>query len=97
MICPNCREMTIKTTKTDPQTFYYDPKHHVKSKHKCTRCFASFENFDDGQEERDRIKATEQHERAMLEELVKKYGIPDDLINREIRQMKAGLKAIEDM
>lgn len=73
MICPNCQKYTMVVTETDQQTFYYHPNA-PKNKGKCTSCYASFENYDNGAEKRTELRETEIKEREMLAKLLKKYG-----------------------
>jgi hypothetical protein len=59
-------------TKADEQDFYYN-KNAPRNKCKCSSCYASFENYDDGSDKRDELKRTEAEERDMLKRLKAKY------------------------
>lgn len=74
MFCPNCGELKVKSSDVDSQEQYYENTHWKKTEHKCTVCFASFLNFDNGMEARDKKKRQDETDLAEYERLKIKFG-----------------------
>ena len=73
MYCPECGENTVRTEIVSKLEHYYSNNSWKITNHQCTKCLASFCNFNDGFKARSQRTEKENNEREEYERLKAKF------------------------